>query len=160
MMPAPPNVCPLRPVLFDVLPEELVPPVPDGELPDEELPEESPGAPVDGAVPLASEEEPMLEFEEPKLELEDPKPEPEEPNPPIPELLPIPFPPLGPTPAITEPPAEPAPAKGWPKNPSVCVFAWPNMIGFQSCLPVVGSMYFLRRKRTSFVFTSASALGG
>ena len=35
-----------------------------------------------------------------------------------------------------------------------------NRIGFQSSLPVMGSMYFLRRKRISLVLTSASALGG
>ena len=40
------------------------------------------------------------------------------------------------------------------------VLFWPNMMGFQSSLPVMGSMYFLRRKRMLLVLTSASTLGG
>ena len=64
-------------------------------------------------------------------------------------------PPLGPMPAMV------VPASGWPKKPiAVGVLFWPYRTGFQSSLPVTGSMYFLRRKRISLVFTSASALGG
>jgi hypothetical protein len=56
---------------------------------------------------------------------------------PPPRLLPpgSPFPPLGPVPAIVEP------ASGTPKKPmAVGALFWPNLIGFQSSLPVVGSM--------------------
>ncbi len=75
-MPAPPNVCPLWPVLLLELPPDPVAPVP----PAPEVPDVSLGAPVDGAVPLVSDEEPTLEPADPKPELEEPKLE--EPNPP------------------------------------------------------------------------------
>lgn len=66
-------------------------------------------------------------------------------------------PPLGPVPAMVE--AEPA--RGWPKKPiAVGALFCPKRMGFQSSLPVMGSMYFLRRKRISVVLTSASRLGG
>ena len=68
----------------------------------------------------------------------------------------IPLPPLGPVPAMVE--AEPA--RGWPKKPmAVGVLFWPKRMGFQSSLPVMGSMYFLRRKRISLVLTRASDVG-
>ena len=84
MMPAPPNVCPLRPVLFEELPEAPVPPGPGRELPDV-----SPGAPVEGAVPLVSEEEPSWSS----------RTNADEPIHSDRNCLPIPFPPLGPIPA-------------------------------------------------------------
>src|SRR5271166_6577195 len=77
--------------------------------------------------------------------------------PPPVRLLPpgSPFPPLGPMPATVAPPS------GIPKKPmAVGALFSPNLIGFQSSLPVVRSVYFLRRKRMLFVFTSASTLGG
>jgi hypothetical protein len=54
------------------------------------------------------------------------------------------------------------PASGCPKNPmAVGHLFWPNRIGFQSSLPVVGSTYFLRKKRILLVgLTSASMLDG
>src|ERR1035437_1518487 len=145
MMPAPPKVCPLRPVSVPELPVEPVVALPLVPAP----PEVPVGLPAVGAGEpgLAGElVEPMREL----LPMDEPDPEP-----PL-----IPFPPLGPIPAITEPPAEPAPAIGWPKKPSVWVLAWPKRMGFQSSLPVMGSGYFLRRKRISLVLTNASMLGG
>src|SRR5580692_2196356 len=66
--------------------------------------------------------------------------------------------PLGPIPANAP---QPVPLSGWPKKPiAIGVLFWQNMIGFQSSFPVIGSMYFLRRKRISLVLTSASRLGG
>ncbi|MGD1064394.1 MAG: hypothetical protein ABR860_14130 [Terracidiphilus sp.] len=68
-----------------------------------------------------------------------------------------PLPPLGPIPAIDVAP----PASGWPKKPMATgVLFWPKRTGFQSALLVMGSTYFLRRKRISLVLTRASALGG
>src|SRR4051812_48244398 len=70
------------------------------------------------------------------------------------------LPPPGPAPAITAP-LNPAAPSGCPKNPIASgVFCCPNMMGFQSSLPVMGSTYFLRRKRMLLVLTSASILGG
>src|SRR5208337_348193 len=62
----------------------------------------------------------------------------------------------GPTPAIVERPI------GCPKKPmAVGALFWPYRTGFQSSLPVVGSAYFLRRKRMLLVgLTRASTLGG
>src|SRR5579863_7146582 len=72
----------------------------------------------------------------------------------------MPLPPCGPVPASGEPPM-PTPPSGWPKKPMArgALFC-PNMTGFQSSLPVMGSMYFLRRKRMLLVLTNASTLGG
>src|ERR1035438_7582529 len=57
-------------------------------------------------------------------------------------------------------PANAGPPMGWPKKPIDWVLFWPMRMIFHSSLPVVGSMYFLRRKRISLVMTSASMLGG
>ena len=165
IMPAPPKVCPVRPVLLPELP--LVALVLAAEvllLPLLALLSELPLAlpPVESAVlPVAAAGEFVLA---PKLllapdalalplapKLLDPK------N----ELLPAdeapatPFPPLGPMPATVEP------VSGCPKKPiAVGALFWPNRTGFQSSTPVIGSVYLLRRKRMLLVFTSASTLGG
>jgi len=161
-----------------VLPElPLVPPLspvePEPVLPDERVPEVV--LPVLSVFPLI-----------PPLSLVDPVPLPEVPlvdveplplfcdeemevppegevEPPVVEV-PVdplftlrPLPPLGPTPAIVVA----FPESGCPKKPiAVGVLFWPYRTGFQSSLPVMGSMYFLRRKRISLVFTRVSALGG
>src|SRR5271157_889904 len=71
-------------------------------------------------------------------------------------VKPVPGAPGGPTPAIVERPS------GCPKKPmAVGALFWPYRTGFQSSLPVVGSLYFLRRKRMLLVgLTRASTLGG
>src|ERR1700722_13862470 len=75
-----------------------------------------------------------------------------------PDPIGVPTPP-GPTPARGPP--MPRPPSGWPKKPIARgALFWPIMMGFQSSLPVIGSMYFLRRKRMLLVLTSASTLGG
>jgi hypothetical protein len=148
IMPAPPKVWPPGELLVELedepeLPKALefaplVPLIPDPLMPDPLLPD-----------PLPVDDESVAPVE---LVALDPN------NEELPEV--VDPPPLGPVPAITELPAEPDPASGSPKKPSVCVLACPNRIGFHSALPVVGSTYFLRRKRISWVFTSASRLGG
>src|SRR5580698_2305348 len=156
MTPAPPKVWPVWPVAPVPLPV-----APGGVLPLESEPlvgvppvelllvlELSVG-PEGVAVVL------LFELDESK---EEPLPTPGEPNPPTPApFIPgTPLPPLGPMPPIELPVAS-----GCPKNPmAMGTLFWPNMIGFQSSLPVIGSIYFLRRKRMSLVLTSASAEGG
>src|ERR1035438_8121975 len=63
---------------------------------------------------------------------------------------------VGPMPVIDVPP------RGCPKKPmDIGALFWPNRTGFQSSLPVVGSAYFLRRKRILLVgLTRASTLVG
>lgn len=162
IIPAPPKVWPLRPVPVLLVLEELL------------LVSVLPVAPDVALVPLGLVVlvlgvlvllEPRMELplgEEPKLLDEEPKPLPDEvpkllddePKP-LPEEPPTPFPPLGPVPASVEP------AIGCPKKPiAVGVLFCPKRTGFQSSLPVVGSIYRLRRKRISLVFTSASMFGG
>lgn len=184
--PAPPKVWPLVeplgvpvPVVLlpvPVLVPVLVPVVPLVEPVVEAVPfvESVPPAVLPNALPdpLA---EPVLpnvepEPEDPKLEPpkdeppnEDPEFEPPEVEEPNPEEFAPPFmpdEPLGPTPAIGVAPP-PAPVSGWPKNPiAMGALFWPNAIGFQSSLPVMGSVYFFLRNRMLFVFTSALMLGG
>ena len=160
MIPAPPKVCKLE-LESEELPLEPVEPVPL-------VPEVDPGVlPLDPEllepnIELLPIDDPKEEFpkldEEPRLD-DDPKLE-GEPNPeelePDPPFIP-PFP-LGPMPPAIIPPDPPV--SGWPKKPRVCVLACPHRTGFQSSLPVVGSMYFLRRKRISLVFTRAFWFGG
>ena len=165
MMPAPPKVCPVwpEPVPEPLLPDELVPeltvPVPPV-LPlapplSPVEPEPLPEVPVEGVKPLPVSDEEKIEVP-PKGEVEPEGPEPPKVEVPAGPLI-APLPPLGPTPAMVEA----LPESGWPKKPiAVGVLFWPYRTGFQSSLPVMGSMYFLRRKRISLVFTSASALGG
>jgi hypothetical protein len=50
----------------------------------------------------------------------------------------------------------PAVMSGCPKKPRGRTCAWPKSTGFQSALPVSGSVYFLRRNRSWFVSTSWS----
>ncbi len=122
--------------------------------------------PKDELSPLEpNPEEPIPD--EPNPEPEEPKPEPDEPNPeePIPEepkpeepspdaLSPL-APQLVPMPPIIEL------VRGFPKNPyTVGNLFWPMRMGLHSFLPVVGSMYFLRRKRILLVLTSASTFIG
>jgi hypothetical protein len=57
-------------------------------------------------------------------------------------------------------PAVGSPASGCPKNPFTVVFASPTLISRQSDLPVIGSMYFCRRKRILFDFSSCSIDAG
>src|SRR5579872_2129093 len=139
MMPAPPKVWPDRP---EPEPEPLVPPEPKAPVAPVEpaLPELSvdPGVPAELVPLIPVSDDPKLEL--PPGELE-PKGEFE--KPPAVEAPAIPLPPEGPTPARVAA----LPARGWPKNPiTVGVLFWPNMTGFQSSLPVIGSVYFLRRK--------------
>lgn len=179
MMPPPPKVCPVRPVPDPVpVPEpELSPPafepvVP--ELPDEleesvevssalatgeEQPDEPNPEPDD---PKDEPEDPNDEPEDPKEEPDDPEepnvePEPDEPNM---ELLPVEVGQLRPKPPPMPPMVEPM--IGCPKNPiAVGALFWPRWMGFQSSLPVIGSVYLLRRKRILLVgLISASMLGG
>src|SRR6185437_814529 len=71
----------------------------------------------------------------------------------------VPGPPPGPVPSIGPHPL--VGPRGSPKNPmAMGALFWQYRIGFQSSLPVVGSMYLLRRNRMSLVFTSASMFGG
>jgi len=187
IIPAPPKVCPVKPE--PVLPDELVPeldvPVPpvlplvpplslvDPLLPDELVPElDVPVPPVLPLVPPLSlvdpvplPEVPLVDVEPLPLFCEDEVEVPPEGEVDPPEVVvpvnplfpPRPLPPLGPTPAIVVA----LPESGWPKNPiAVGVLFWPYRTGFQSALPVMGSMYLLRRKRMLLVFTRASALGG
>jgi hypothetical protein len=170
MMPAPPKVCPLNPVPLPEVPEDEPPPavVPSVLPEDPEAPlvpdpfellvelelvplldpllEESdelklneellPNVlPLDGepktelppkVLPLVPEEEKGEEEDEPKG------------LPPGEVMLPLfgMFPPLGPMPAIVPPVL-----RGWPKKPiAVGTLFCPNMTGFQSSLPVIGSM--------------------
>src|ERR1035437_1940787 len=79
--------------------------------------------------------------------------------PPMPPLHKVPcevFPPKG---LAGQPPVPPI---GCPKKPmTVGALFWPYRTGFQSSLPVVGSVYFLRRKRMLLVgLIRASTLGG
>ena len=154
MMPPPPKVCPVTPVL-DPKAELPLAPLASGGHPD---------PPIGVLEPKLEPEEPKLEPEEPKLELEEPKLEPEEPNmelelspeEPGPDVLSPLMPQFCPIPPIVEP------ANGCPKNPiAVGALFWPNRMGLHSSFPVVGSMYFLRRKRILLVgLISASGLGG
>ena len=160
MIPAPPKVCPVRPE--PVLPDELVPEL---DVPVVVAPAVVPVLPVLPVVPLVPplsldpaplpdvpdvDVEPLpLSDEEkieapPKGELEPVEFEPPNVEVPADPLFPLrPLPPLGPTPAIVVA----WPESGWPKKPiAVGVLFWPNRTGFQSSLPVMGSMYFLRRK--------------
>ena len=57
-----------------------------------------------------------------------------------------------PNPPVPPPPG--SPASGWPKKPFTVVFASPTWISRQSGLPVIGSSYFLRRKRVLFDFSN------
>lgn len=98
---------------------------------------------LESEEPKLEPEEPKLEFDEPKLELGEPKLELEEPKLELEFMLEAvsPFE-LQPMMPIVEP------ASGTPKNPNaVGALFWPKWIGRQSSLPVMGSLYLLRRKR-------------
>lgn len=136
--------------------------------PPEELPEDTVAPevlePEEGLV-LELEDEPRLNPVPELLERPDPL---ELPNPPEPNVEPPREDPPGEDPPIVEPPipeteeeAAPrpppppgSPARGWPKNPLTVVLASPRWIRRQSAFPVIGSVYFCRRKRMSEVFTS------
>jgi len=147
MIPAPPKLFPVSPV-----PEVAEVVVPEIELlPDPVLPV----VPLAEAV-LAAAELSLVPLAEPVAEVESLLEEPELMNELPSEEAPVMvFPPLDPIPARVDP------AIGCPKKPiTVGALFWPNWIAFHSSLPVVGSTYFLRRKRILLVFTSASTLGG
>src|SRR5579863_4104926 len=156
MMPPPPKVWPLPVGLAEEpnaepldVPEPA--PVPAGPVPATGLPLASVPPPV-GLPVEAADPEPAVPLELPKRPV--PALELWLPLLPVPELMPV-FPPAGPMPAPL------ATASGWPKKPMAWgVLFWPKRTGFHSALPVVGSIYFLRRKRMSLVLTSASILGG
>ena len=141
MMPPPPKVCPVSPVPV---------PLPALELPPDVEPPLVSVLPVGLVVGLVLPVGPVLEAGLAvvvgllAVGLDDPKMEPppgEEPNAlPAGEAPAIPFPPLGPVPASVDP------ARGCPKKPiAVGVLFCPKAMAFHSSLPVVGSMYFLRR---------------
>src|SRR5581483_5447386 len=146
MMPAPPKVCPNE-VPLVLLPDVVLLPLPPPLVEEvDELSED----PVDEVGVVDGElgnDGFIVGFGDPKGED----------VPPLSPLAPLsPLPPLGPMPASALPVA-----RGCPKNPmAIGTLFCPKRTGFQSSLPVIGSIYRLRRKRISLVFTSASALGG
>src|SRR5271157_361522 len=152
MMPPPPKVCPVGPVPDPVeeLPlgafESVLPVAPV--LPDPL--EESVELPV---APEASVGQPAAPVGAPVVEPDDPENE----LPPLDEPAPLPAVEGLLSPVPMHPGMFPI---GWPKKPSVGVLFWPKRMIFHSSLPVVGSIYFLRRKRIWLVLTSASMLGG
>lgn len=147
-------------------PEKLVadwlPMPPEEPEPPEEtvVPEEVPGlepGPVVGVV-----EDPRLN---PEFELPPVRPEPPvEPIPPDPIAVPPTVDPGWPETmeeAAPIPPAAPgSPARGLPKKPFTVVLASPRWIRRQSALPVMGSVYFCRKKRMFEVFSSWSTAPG
>jgi hypothetical protein len=140
---------------------------PNPEVGDEELPK-VPELPLCDPIPEVG--DPKLEPEDPNVELEledpnvelDPKLEPDE----APGVfdwsglaMGTPFASVvveAATAYMEEPPVPPMVMSGCPKKPRGRTCAWPKRMGFQSALPVSGSVYFLRRKRSWLVSTSWS----
>lgn len=126
---------------------------------------------LDPEEPKLEPEDPKLDPEDPKLEPDDPKLEPEDPKP-VPEELPPVAPEPDWSPLATGTPfasvvvvaatayiellviPTPAVISGCPKKPSGRTCACPKNTGFQSALPVIGSVYLFRRNRIWFVSTS------